>query len=100
MTEFIAKRYRVSEGAVAGYVAAAYRAGVPIFCPAIADSSIGMGLSQGRHKRKGSGHIDVIGDIEDASRFVKTQYARNGKAPKGGLLQRHTRTGPGDCSDL
>src|SRR2546430_5856243 len=27
VTEFIAKRYRVSEGAVAGYVAAAYRAG-------------------------------------------------------------------------
>ncbi len=27
VTEYIAKRYRVSEGAVAGYVAAAYRAG-------------------------------------------------------------------------
>jgi soluble lytic murein transglycosylase-like protein len=27
VTEFIAKRYRVSEGAIAGYVAAAYRAG-------------------------------------------------------------------------
>src|SRR5881394_1497036 len=46
-----------------GILTAAYRAGVPIFCPAIADSSIGMGLSQGRHKRRGSGHIDVIGDI-------------------------------------
>ena len=34
-----------------GILTAAYRAGVPIFCPAIADSSIGMGLSQGRHKR-------------------------------------------------
>ena len=38
-----------------GILTAAYRAGVPIFCPAIADSSIGMGLSQGRHKRPGSG---------------------------------------------
>ena len=36
-----------------GILTAAYRAGVPIFCPAIADSSIGMGLSQGRHKRPG-----------------------------------------------
>ena len=26
------------------------RAGVPIFCPAIADSSIGMGISQARHR--------------------------------------------------
>src|SRR5689334_13466364 len=30
-----------------GILTAAYRAGVPIFCPAIADSSIGMGISQG-----------------------------------------------------
>ena len=32
-----------------GILTAAYRAAVPIFCPAIADSSIGMGLSQARH---------------------------------------------------
>jgi deoxyhypusine synthase len=53
-----------------GILTAAYRAGVPIFCPAIADSSIGMGLSQGRHKRKGSGHIDVIGDIIESANLV------------------------------
>ena len=34
-----------------GILTAAYRAGVPIFCPAIADSSIGMGLS--RDARRG-----------------------------------------------
>ena len=43
---------------------------MPIFCPAIADSSIGMGLSQGRHKRPGSGHIDVIGDIVESANLV------------------------------
>jgi deoxyhypusine synthase len=43
---------------------------VPIFCPAIADSSVGMGLSQGRHKRPGSGHIDVIGDIIESANLV------------------------------
>ena len=53
-----------------GILTAAYRAGVPIFCPAIADSSIGMGLSQGRHKRPGSGHIDVIGDIVESANLV------------------------------
>src|SRR5262245_64679170 len=31
-----------------GILTAAYRANVPIFCPAIADSSIGIGLSQAR----------------------------------------------------
>jgi deoxyhypusine synthase len=43
-----------------GILTAAYKANVPIFCPAIADSSIGMGLSQARHRDAAAGHIDVI----------------------------------------
>src|ERR1041385_5082647 len=45
-----------------GILTAAYRANVPIFCPAIADSSIGMGLSQARQLKADCGHIDTIGD--------------------------------------
>src|SRR5688572_26825057 len=50
------------ETGAAGILTAAYRAAVPIFCPAIADSSIGMGLSQARHRDSSSAVIDVIGD--------------------------------------
>ena len=53
-----------------GILTAAFRAGVPIFCPAIADSSIGMGLSQGRHKNPRSGHIDIIGDIIESANLI------------------------------
>ncbi|MEC7768465.1 MAG: deoxyhypusine synthase family protein [Acidobacteriota bacterium] len=53
-----------------GILTAAYRNQVPIFCPAIADSSIGMGLSQARHSTPGSGHIDVIGDIIESANIV------------------------------
>jgi len=53
-----------------GILAAAYRANVPIFCPAIADSSIGMGLSQARQKHPNTGHIDVIGDIVESANIV------------------------------
>jgi deoxyhypusine synthase len=53
-----------------GILTAAYRAGVPIFCPAIADSSIGMGLSQARHRTSGAGMIDVIGDIIESANIV------------------------------
>jgi len=53
-----------------GILTAAYRANVPIFCPAIADSSIGMGLSQARHKDQTAGHIDVIGDIIESANIV------------------------------
>jgi len=53
-----------------GILTAAYRAGVPIFCPAIADSSIGMGISQARHRDESAGQIDVIGDILESANLV------------------------------
>ncbi len=53
-----------------GILTAAYRASVPIFCPAIADSSIGMGLSQARHRDHTAGHVDVIGDIIESANIV------------------------------
>ena len=53
-----------------GILTAASRANVPIFCPAIADSSIGMGLSQARQKKAGTGYIDIIGDIVESANLV------------------------------
>jgi deoxyhypusine synthase len=53
-----------------GILTAAYRAGVPIFCPAIADSSVGMGLSQARQRKAGTGVIDIIGDIVESANLV------------------------------
>jgi deoxyhypusine synthase len=53
-----------------GILTSAYRANVPIFCPAIADSSIGMGLSQARQKKAGAGYIDTIGDIVESANLV------------------------------
>ena len=53
-----------------GILTAAYRANVPIFCPAIADSSIGMGLSQARQNKPGTGHIDIIGDIVESANLI------------------------------
>ncbi|HET7698436.1 MAG TPA: deoxyhypusine synthase family protein [Vicinamibacterales bacterium] len=53
-----------------GILTAAYRANVPVFCPAIADSSIGMGLSQARNRDATAGLIDVIGDIVESANIV------------------------------
>jgi len=58
------------ETGAAGILTSAYRANVPIFCPAIADSSIGMGLSQARHRDPTAGHVDVIGDIIESANMV------------------------------
>ena len=53
-----------------GILTAAFRSNVPIFCPAIADSSIGMGVSQGRMADGSRGQIDVIGDIAESANIV------------------------------
>ena len=53
-----------------GILTAAFRSKVPIFCPAIADSSIGMGVSQGRMADGSRGQIDVIGDIAESANIV------------------------------
>src|SRR5215203_3378207 len=60
--EFLYKlgEYLWKETGQEGILTAAYKANVPIFCPAIADSSIGMGLSQARHRDPSAGDIDVI----------------------------------------
>jgi len=53
-----------------GILTAAYRANVPIYCPAIADSSIGIGVSQARHRDASSGQIDVVADIVESANLV------------------------------
>jgi deoxyhypusine synthase len=70
--EFLYKlgEYLWNETGHKGILTAAYLAKVPIFCPAIADSSIGMGLSQARHRDQTAGHVDVIGDIIESANLV------------------------------
>ena len=67
-----------------GILTAAYRAKVPIFCPAIADSSIGMGLSQARQHVPGAGYIDIIGDIVESANLVIRRPRTASVVPGGG----------------
>jgi deoxyhypusine synthase len=66
-----------------GILTAAYRARVPIFCPAIADSSIGMGLSQARHREADAGLVDVIGDVIESANLV-IRHPRTASVVLGG----------------
>jgi deoxyhypusine synthase len=75
--------YLWKETGQAGLLTAAYRANVPIFCPAIADSSIGMGLSQARHRDPGAGLIDGVGDIVESANLV-IRHPRTASVVLGG----------------
>ena len=51
-----------------GIVSAAYKAGVPIYCPAIADSSIGIALAL--RDGKDNFIFDLIGDIKETAELA------------------------------
>lgn len=81
-----------------GILTSAYRAKVPIFCPAIADSSIGMGLSQARQKKAGAGYIDIIGDIVESANLVirrprTASVVLGGGTPKNFINQASVQAG-------
>ena len=81
-----------------GILTAAYRARVPIFCPAIADSSIGMGLSQARQRHAELGQVDVIGDIIESANLVirrprTASVVLGGGTPKNFINQASVQAG-------
>jgi deoxyhypusine synthase len=53
-----------------GIVTAAYKAGVPLYCPAIGDSSIGIGIAENRFLKKNSFTFDVVGDVLETAKLA------------------------------
>ncbi len=53
-----------------GIVTAAAKAGVPLFCPAIGDSSIGIGVAENRYRGGNRLMFDVVGDVLEITRLV------------------------------
>jgi deoxyhypusine synthase len=53
-----------------GIVTSAYKARIPLYCPAIGDSSIGIGIAENRHLGKNSFTFDVIGDVLETAHLA------------------------------
>ncbi len=53
-----------------GIVTAAHKAGIPLYCPAIADSSIGIGIAQNRYFGRNRFLFDVIQDVVETAMIV------------------------------
>ena len=53
-----------------GIVSAAAKAGIPLYCPAVGDSSIGIGIAANRYQGGNRFMFDVIGDVVETARIV------------------------------
>lgn len=53
-----------------GIVTSAYKAKIPLYCPAIGDSSIGIGIAENRHLGKNRFTFDVIGDVLETAHLA------------------------------
>src|SRR4030066_650808 len=53
-----------------GIVTSAYRARITIYCPAVADSSVGIALATQNHRHKKSFTFDVIKDVQETALIV------------------------------
>ena len=62
-----------------GIVSAAYKANIPLYCPAIGDSSIGIGIAENRHLGKNRFTFDVVGDVVETARLA-------GESPNSGVI--------------
>ena len=58
-----------------GIVSAAAKHGVPLFCPAVADSSIGIGIAESRHRGENRLMFDMIGDVLEITSIVSDSPA-------------------------
>lgn len=75
-----------------GILTAAAKAGVPLYCPAIADSSIGIGIAENRHSGHNRFVFDVIGDVIETARICAQSPATGvvyfgGGTPKNFIQQ-------------
>ncbi len=63
-------RHLAKTAAEDGIVTAAAKARIPLYCPAIGDSSIGIGIAENRFLGKNSFTFDVVGDVLETARLA------------------------------
>ena len=81
-----------STGKQKGIVTSAYRAKIPIYCPAVADSSVGIAIATKNLKTNRSFNFDVIRDVEETASLVANSpnaaiIAIGGGTPKNFIQQ-------------
>jgi len=64
-----------------GILTSAFRAGVPVYCPAIGDSSIGIAIAVGRDRGENKLVFDVAADVLESAKLASSSFS--GRAATG-----------------
>lgn len=80
------------EGKEEGILTSAYNEDVPIYCPAIADSSIGIAIALGKQARTNNLQLDTIADVLEITEIVSSSKSTGviyigGGVPKNFIQQ-------------
>ncbi|MCX6013079.1 MAG: deoxyhypusine synthase family protein, partial [Chloroflexi bacterium] len=60
----------IAEGKGSGILTAAAKAGIPVYCPAIGDSALGIGMAKARVQKGAKVYFDVIGDVVETTKIA------------------------------
>ena len=74
-----------------GIVTAAAKHGVPLFCPAIGDSSIGIGVAESRHRGENRLMFDMMADVLEITNAVADSKATGVIYFGGGTPKNYTQ---------
>ena len=74
-----------------GIVTAAAKCGVPLFCPAIGDSSIGIGVAESRHRGENRLMFDMMADVLEITNAVADSKATGVIYFGGGTPKNYTQ---------
>lgn len=75
-----------------GIITTAYKAGIPIYCPAIGDSSFGIALAVMKNKKNKTVIFDVVGDVLETTEITSrapasAEFIIGGGTPKNFIQQ-------------
>ncbi|UCF77907.1 MAG: deoxyhypusine synthase family protein [Candidatus Eiseniibacteriota bacterium] len=79
-----------------GILSCAYKAGVPIYCPAIGDSAIGIAVAIGTSRKENRVVFDIVGDVLETARLAASSPTGviyvGGGTPKNFIQQSEVTT--------
>ncbi|MBN1504930.1 MAG: deoxyhypusine synthase family protein [Candidatus Eisenbacteria bacterium] len=70
-----------------GILTTAYKAGVPVYCPGLADSSIGIAIAAGRSRNENTVVFDIVADVMETAKLAA--FVSSGVVYVGGGLPKN-----------